>query len=244
MGTVFSVEVEGDRASDALDRVFAWFHRVDEVFSPYRDSSAVTRLGRGACELGDCPPDVAAVLQACENIRLRTNGAFDARSDPRWPLDPSAYVKGWSAEVASGLLTGAGFERHCINAGGDVRVRSAIGRPPWRVGIAHPFLAGEIAAAVDLRNGAVATSGTYERGAHVWDPRSGRAALDLASVTVVGPDLGLADAYATAALAMGPGAPAWLDELEDHEALVVTADGDPWWTDGFAAIAIGLPLAR
>src|SRR5258708_6457494 len=112
--------------------------------------------------------------------------------------------QGWAVEVASEMLVRAGVADHCVNAGGDARTR---GRPeagrPWCCGIAHPLVHDALCAVIELGEGAVATSGIAERGAHVVDPHTGRAALDLASVTVVGGDLSVADAYATAALAMG-----------------------------------------
>ena len=80
---------------------------------------------------------------------------------------------------------------------------------------------------------AVATSGIAERGLHVVNPRTSRPADALASVTVVGPDLTFADAYATAALAMGLDAPEWLSTLPEHEAYVIDAGGHVWWTGGF-----------
>ncbi len=58
-------------------------------------------------------------------------------------------------------------------------------------------------AALSLGDGAVATSGTYERGAHVLNPFTGRPATELVSVTVVGPELTTADAYATGGLGHG-----------------------------------------
>ena len=98
-------------------------------------------------------------------------------------------VKGWAVERASGLLLAAGFADHAVNAGGDIRLRGSPspGRP-WRVGIAHPHVRDGLAVVAELGDGAVATSGTAERGAHVIDPHTGRAALELASVTVVGAD--------------------------------------------------------
>lgn len=72
---------------------------------------------------------------------------------------------------------------------------------------------------------AVATSGLYERGDHVIDPKSGRPATGLASATVVGPDLALADAYATAVIALGPGAGLqWLATRIGYEAMAITDD--------------------
>ncbi|MEY2568559.1 MAG: FAD:protein transferase [Actinomycetota bacterium] len=242
MGTVISVAVRGTCPDDALDEVFAWFRWVDEVFSPYRADSAISRLGRGDLALIECPVEVADVLATCEDVRRASDGFFDVTADPRWPLDPCGYVKGWSAEVASRRLAAMGAPHHAISAGGDVRVRTPVGAPPWSVGVAHPFLGGELTASVTVGDGAVATSGTYERGCHVVDPHTGAAALDLAAVTIVGPDLGLADAFATAALAMGPClAPAWIESLANYEGFIVDAGGGAWWSPGFAANATGLP---
>jgi FAD:protein FMN transferase len=146
-------------------------------------------------------------------------------------LDPSGYVKGWSVQVASDRLVAAGSTNRCINAGGDVYVR---GR--WRIGIQHPWERMKVAWVVDAVDTAVATSGIYERGTHVVNPFTGNGATELVSVTVVGPDLGLADAYATAAAAMGRKALEWLASLDGYESAVITADGE-------AFTSPGLPLA-
>jgi thiamine biosynthesis lipoprotein len=90
---------------------------------------------------------------------------------------------------------------------------------------------------LSVAEGAVATSGTYERGQHVLNPFTGQPATELVSVTVVGPELTVADAYATAALAMGAQAPAWLDGLDGYEALVIGPDGRGWSSRGWAALA-------
>jgi thiamine biosynthesis lipoprotein len=243
MGTMISVVVRGHCPAGALDDAFAWFRWVDEVFSPYRAHSPISRLGRGDGVADDHPREVGEVLARCEELRVETDGYFDVRADPRWPLDPSGFVKGWSAEMASRRLSALGAGHHAINAGGDIRVSSPTGGQPWSVGVAHPLLAGELTVAVSLADGAVATSGTYERGYHVVDPHTGGAALELTAVTVIGPDLGVADAYATAALAMGPDrAPKWLCAATDYDALVVDTSGEAWWSPGFARRATGLPV--
>jgi thiamine biosynthesis lipoprotein len=88
---------------------------------------------------------------------------------------------------------------------------------------------------VEARDSAVATSGTAERGAHIIDPHTGRPAAGLASLTVTGPSLALADAYATAAVAMGPDrASGWTESLEGYEAFAITDAGETWQTSGFA----------
>ena len=189
------VRVEGE--IDA-GRVFGWLRWVDATFSTYRADSEISRLGRG--ELDDPHPLVREVLARCEALRRETDGYFDARAGGR--LDPSGYVKGWAVERAAAFGRG----RFLIDAGGDVVLRGA-----WRVGIRHPHERGRLAAAITLADCAVATSGAYERGPHVVDPHTGRPASGLASVTVVGRDLGTADAYATAAFAAGD--PRWVARL-------------------------------
>jgi thiamine biosynthesis lipoprotein len=189
------VRVDGD--VDAA-RVFAWLRWVDATFSTYRADSEISRLGRG--ERLDPHPLVCDVLERCEELRAETGGYFDARAGGR--LDPSGYVKGWAVQRAAAFGRG----RFLIDAGGDVLLRGA-----WRVGIRHPYERGRLAAALTLSDCAVATSGAYERGPHVLNPFTGRPATGLASVTVIGRDLGTADAYATAAFAAGD--PAWTAEL-------------------------------
>src|SRR5207237_1247990 len=104
---------------------------------------------------------------------------------------------------------------------------------PWRIGIQHPLDPAALAGVVALGNGAVATSGTYERGEHIVDPRTGRAPEGVLSVTVTGPDLGTADAYATAAFAMGADGPAWTATLDGYEAMTILADETVLATRGF-----------
>lgn len=126
-----------------------------------------------------------------------------------------------------------------VNAGGDIQCAGAraahpYGRAPWRIGIADPLHRGGLAVVVAARDCAVATSGVAERGAHILNPHTGRPAQGLASLTVVGPSLSLADAYATAAFAMGPAlARCWTESLDGYEAFAIASDGRTWQTPGF-----------
>lgn len=238
MGTAVTIDIADPLPSETLrslvEQTCAWLHEVDARFSTYKDDSEVCRLDRGEVRLDDCSPDLRTVMAACESLRERTGGYFDAYATGR--LDPSGYVKGWSVEVASARLAEAGSVNHCVNAGGDVRSR---GRPapgrPWRIGIRHPWQADKVCWVVAGTDLAVATSGTYERGPHVIDPKTGEPALALRSVTVTGPDLALADTYATAGLAMGRGGLGWLAGLaaSGYESAVVTEDGEAFRSDGF-----------
>jgi thiamine biosynthesis lipoprotein len=224
MGTAVSLEVADPVHPAVVDAVFAWLREVDERFSTFRDDSEVSRLDRGELTTAASSPDLRGVLATCAGLWRDTDGFFDAYATGR--LDPSGYVKGWAVQVAADRLVAAGAVNHCLNAGGDVRVHGSP-RPgePWRIGVRHPWDPRAVCFVLGGTDLAVATSGTYERGAHVVNPRSGRPATGLRSVTVAGPDLGRADAYATAALAMGEAALAWLAGLCGYESAAITDDG-------------------
>jgi thiamine biosynthesis lipoprotein len=231
-GTAIGVEVVDDVDATTVDGLYRWFGRVDDLFSTWRGDSEISRIGRGVLESRNASPEVATVLALCDEVRELSAGAFDitfgarAAVEPRpglGPLDPSGLVKGWAVQRAANMLVNAGAHCFCINAGGDVAVR---GRPSsgdaWRIGIQHPWERGKLAAVVRLVDGAVATSGCYERGDHVVDPRTGRPPHGLASVTVVGSDLAIADAYATAAMALGSDGIGWLAEQPGVEAMAIS----------------------
>jgi thiamine biosynthesis lipoprotein len=235
MGTAVSIDLADDRPAAVLEGwmadVCGWLHEVDERFSTYKEASEVNRFQRRELSLDELSADMRHVLAACADLWRATDGYFDAYACG--PLDPSGYVKGWSVEVASARLAAAGSARHYINAGGDIRARGG----PWQVGIRHPWEADKLSWVLAVTDGAVATSGTYERGAHVRNPRTGKAACGLRSVTVVGPDLALADAYATAGLAMGEAGLAWLAgrAAEGYQSAVVTDDGRAFTSSGLPA---------
>jgi thiamine biosynthesis lipoprotein len=219
-------------AAEAAEGVFAWLRRVDALFSTYRPDSEICRLDRGERALGDADPLVREVLDRCDALRVETGGYFDARAGGR--LDPSGFVKGWAVDRAASLLDGMGERRFLVSVGGDLVARGG----PWRVGVRHPRRRRRLAAALAVTDAAVATSGAYERGPHVLDPHTKRPARGARSVTVVGPDLGTADAYATAAFAMGAAGPAWTTALAGYEAMTVIGER-VLSTPGFARLCGG-----
>jgi len=217
------------RDGDVPDEVFDWLHRVDETFSTYKDGSEISRLRRGELDEADASDDVRWVLRRCRELRDETAGYFDIDAVG---LDPSGYVKGWAVERAAAILDRAGSSDYAINAGGDIRTR---GR--WRIGIQHPRESQAVAKVVEGDDLAIATSGAYERGEHVRDPHTGAAPAGILSVTVTGPDLATADAYATAAYAMGSRrAIDWTARLRGYEALTILADGRVLSTPGFPSV--------
>jgi thiamine biosynthesis lipoprotein len=242
MGTVFSFDVRGGEplaVQAALREAVAGLHRVNEVFSTYRDDSEVSRLARGELTVGDCAPEVAEVLELGAEAERLSDGWFSLRYEGR--LDPTGIVKGWAVERAARRVAESGATGVSVNGGGDVQLLGVPGpERPWRVGVSDPLRPGGLAAVVSTAGTtelAVATSGTAERGAHIIDPRTGRSAVtDLVAVTVVAPTVTWADCWATAAFAMGSREGlAWLESLPDVEALLITAGDEVRCTGGLAA---------
>ena len=147
--------------------------------------------------------DVRAVLERCEELREETDGYFDCEGGGS--LDPSGLVKGWAVDRG-------GRDPRATQARGTSRstraaTSSSAGSPsPATAGTSAsgtPQRADRVAAVVEANDLAIATSGAYARGDHVVDPHTGRPPSGLLSVTIIGPELATADAYATAAFAMG-----------------------------------------
>lgn len=229
MGMPIAIEVRGGDVD--VEPAFAWLRWVDETFSTFKDSSEISRLDRGAIALADCAPEVDEVLTRCAALREETGGYFSVRAGGR--LDPSGLVKGWAVGRAAELLARAGADRFAVDAGGDVVVRGRAGDDgPWRVGVRHPEQREKVAAVLGCEDVAIATSGAYERGEHVLDPHTGRPPCGLLSVTIVGPDIATADAYATAAFAMGEAAPSWVAGLRGYDAMLITSGHDVLTTPG------------
>jgi thiamine biosynthesis lipoprotein len=244
MGMAISIDVRDQVTSCVpLSAVVSWLHHVDDVFSTYKDDSAISAVGRGDIAPQDTDLEVREILELCDTVRLDTQGAYNAFAVPApngTNFDPSGLVKGWSIERATAMLESFGYENFCINAGGDIAVR---GRPTvgsaWRVGVRHPEQPEHLAFVLDVVGPlAVATSATYERGAHILDPRTGQPTTEVASATVVGPDLALADAYATALFVMGVEGLDWLADQPDYEGAIVNHDNATFSTTEFAKLCV------
>jgi FAD:protein FMN transferase len=235
MGMPVVVDVRDEHVGgETIDEVFAWLREVDSRFSTFKPDSEICRIGRGELPLADAHSDVRAVLARCEELGDETGGYFDVRAEGTRQLDPSGLVKGWSVDRAAAMLTRAGATSYAINAGGDIRLRGgALPEDVWRIGIQHPLERDRIAAVIETRDLAVATSGAYERGEHVIDPHTRLPPTGVLSVTITGPDLATADAYATSAFAMGSRAPQWTASLFDYEGMTILADGRVLLTQGF-----------
>ena len=214
---------DDDLARDAWRRVCASLRAADRIFSTYRSDSAVSRLDRGEITLADCPPEMGEVLALGEAARADSGGAFDVRR--AGGLDPSGVVKGWAVERAAAAVEALPDTDFCLSAGGDLICPTLHPHdPPWRIGVEDPHDPGGLVAVLPVHTGAVATSGTARRGAHVVDARTGLPPTGLAAVTVVGDSLTAVDIAATAAFALGAEGETWLT-ARGLRGLVVHAEG-------------------
>jgi len=250
MGTAVSFAVfgslteNGDRrrhsfAHRAISEACAVLHAADDVFSTWNPWSPMSLIRRGAARLDDFSDEVAsqlaAVLALSWEVRQATNGWFDP-----WAMtggvDPTGLVKGWAVERAACALERLGMEA-IVNGGGDIVTCGTPSRStPIRIGVRHPWRAGSLACVVAAGPSfrAVATSGCYERGAHLVDPHSKqRTHGAVASATVVGEDLGVADAFATAFAVGGEAALAASTIPSGYEAYLIGHEGGEFATSGF-----------
>lgn len=244
MGT--AVTLAGRDIGEAVADVF--YERIcdlEALLSRFRADSEVSRLANGDLELDQADVAVREVLNRCSVLRSRTKGNFEFEPRlrtgvPDAPvLDPDGFAKGWIIDEAALVLRIAGVREFFVNAGGDVVVERPDGAAPWRVGLQHPDVAGAVLGVFEIRSGAVATSGTYERGEHIRVA----AAASLSSATVVGPDLAEADALATATFASGSPTPSWWPDVGPaYGLLTIDAESQLRWHPPLDTVEVRLCL--
>ena len=240
-GTIVDVDTYSQFVSDAdltlaMKHVIDFCEKVDEDFSTYNDKSWVSRLRRGEIAIENCPDDVIEVWDLCAQAKWLSDGAFDP-----WAVtggfDPSGLVKGWAADKCADMLAAAGIEHVQVNAAGDLALRggwfdsAAEEIKPWSIGVVNPNNTLEVVKIYEITDGAIATSGTYERGAHIQDPQTGMIAIGAASATVVGPLGWLCDAMATAVMVGGADSAKWFGqpELTGYQVFGVNRHDDTAW---------------
>jgi len=235
-GTVVVIEATSSAldevaVSAAIDEVEQFLFSVDQDFSTYKEDSQVSRIRRGELKIEDASEYVQQVWALCEFSRELTLGSFDPWK-AEGGFDPSGLVKGWAAEVGAQMLVEAGIENVLINASGDIVLRG--GKPeggPWNIGIASPDDVKKYVKFFDVTDGSVATSGDYEKGAHIIDPHTGLIAIGARSATVIGPGGAICDALATALMVDGVDAQKWIGraELAEYSFWTINRhDGTAW----------------
>jgi thiamine biosynthesis lipoprotein len=219
MGTAVAIhgpDPQHPASMEAMDHL-RW---VESEFSTYLADSQISRINAGTLEVRDAHETVQDVLLRCEMFSDATQGAFNHRIGDR--IDPAGYVKGWAVDGAAEILHRRGIENFMIWAGGDIRTSGhPDGEEYWSIGIRNPWDETRAIDAVRLRDGAIATSGRYERGDHI----RGTGRDGLASVSVVGRRLAIADALATSVMAVGLDDAGWFSDFRDYRLIAVAEDG-------------------
>jgi len=171
------------------------------------------------------------ILSLCEKTKTETNGYFDISRNGK--LDPSGLVKGWAINNAAELLKNDGFQNFYVEVGGDIQVSGKNSRgKSWTVGIRNPFNLKEIIKVIEVTSEGVATSGTYERGQHVYNPKEEGEITKIVSLTVIGPNIYEADRFATAAFAMGEKGIRFIEHLPGFEGYMIDKNAVATFTTG------------
>ncbi len=205
-----------EKAYRAMGKAFDEVRRLDAAVSEWRDSSDVTRLNRHAGLWVPIGPDLMAILVKAREISERTDGAFDVTfasrakgvtyrdvqllpelglarlAKKKTRIGVSSIAKGYIVDRMAFILRKSGFRNFLINAG-DIYAAGA-----WKV-----FLKGSDRS-FTLHNEAISTSGLYERGDHIVDPRTRRTPRFYESATVIAPTSMMASPLATALFVTPP----------------------------------------
>ena len=230
-----TVEVIDAYASEAaINEVFSYFEYIDKKFSTYKDTSEITQINNGKIKEADYSEDMESVFVLSDETKIKTSGYFDIAA-PNEKYDPSGLVKGWAIYNASKLLEEHGFNNFYIDAGGDIQVhgKNSEGQS-WRIGIRNPFNPKEIVKALCIQDKGVATSGTYIRGQHIYNPyKVNKPITEIVSLTVIGPNIYEADRFATAAFAMSEKGIMFIENLDGFEGCMIDRNGVAIMTSGF-----------
>jgi len=239
MGMPITVEIVDCLSARLLSSVFAYFEAIDRRFSVFRPDSEIMAFNRRRLARTEISANLREVLALADQTRRRTHGYFNI-CRPDGLIDPSGIVKGWAIGNASRLIDATGAKNYVIDAGGDIQSRGkAADGTDWKIGIRHPFNDREIIKVVHPLGHGVATSGTYARGGHIYNPhRPDQPIVDIVSLTVIGADVLQADLYATAAFAMGSEGIWFIEEMPQLEGYAIDMNGVATQTTGFTTFVV------
>ena len=234
MGTVVTFQVVGAPDSAGVARAVDWFRTIEACCTRFDEASELRQLCARVGDPVAVSEMLFQALEFSVMVAEESGGAFDPTAGPamiagssfrdvsldaerrtvtlRRPLmlDLGGVAKGLAVDAAARELQP--FGDFAIDAGGDLYLGgSNASGTPWTVGIRHPRDTERVIESVIISNAAVCTSGDYEAlgiqsdgSHHIIDPRTGRSANELASVTVIASSAMVADALGTAAFVLGP----------------------------------------
>ena len=218
MGTSVAITVNQGNAAPHINAALKRMREIEKLLTRFDEKSEVSRLNRG--ERFALSADTVNCLRLAEKAKELTSGAFDDYYSGKLNLD--GIGKGYAVEEARQVLFKRGIKSAMIDLGSSIAVLGG----PFKIGIKHPRKKGVIldvfaAGGID----AISTSGDYEQGHHIIDPRTKKPALLCQAVTVVTDDAGLADALSTGIFVLGPKKGLALAKKLNIRVLIVSADG-------------------
>ena len=217
-----------------IAKVFSYFREIDERFSTYKKTSEVEKINSGKLKKSAYSNEMKTIIALADKTTRETRGYFTTMIDGRF--DPSGIVKGYAIHEGAKILKQAGYEDFSVEIGGDIEVSGLNSQgKKWRAGIRNPFQTDEIVKVLHVTDRGVATSGTYLRGSHIYDPVRKRTATEIASITVIGPNICEADRFATAVFAMGEKGIEFIESLQGFDAYMITKNKRAIFTSGFDA---------
>ncbi len=234
MGTPVRVKIKGPDASRLAKLAIEEIRRLDQLFSKFNPQSEIYQLNLGK-EI-QLSPDTSRILKQAKRFSKLSRGAFDitlGRSNAK--IDLGAIAKGYAVESARSLLLKKGAQSGMIDMRSSI---SVFGPKSWKVGVQHPREKEKLIGIIELSDGqSLATSGDYERGKHIIDPRTGKPASGCQSVTLIGKDATEIDALSTAVFVLGPREGMGLIEsLSGIEGLIVDVNGRILLSSGFVLL--------
>ena len=231
MGMPVIINIPNPVSGEIMQKLFDYFRYVDNTFSTYKKTSEITKINAGALDKFHYSPDMNEILRLAEQTKNETNGYFNIQKEHS--IDPSGIVKGWAIHNAANILRKTGYTNFYVEAGGDIEVAGS-----WTIGIRNPFNTQEIVKKVKLYDHGIATSGTYERGNHIYNPKNNMPVTEIVSLTVIGPNVYEAERFATAAFAMGKQGILFIEQLDGFEGYMIDTHGIATETRGFHVYVI------
>jgi len=195
-------EKDQKETSDHIEEVFRYFNKINETFSPFKETSEIFKLNEKKISTSQLSSEVKHILKLAAETHKLSGGYFDIVY--KGHLDPSGIVKGWAINNGAEILKNHGYENYYVEIAGDIQTSGHHKEDNfWKIGIRNPLKTSEIVKVVNLKGQGIATSGTYMQGVHIYDPVNRKKANELLALTVIGPNVYEADRFATAAFAMG-----------------------------------------
>lgn len=223
--------------NEDINEVFSLFHYLDKTFSTFKKDSEISRINRGELKEAQFSEEMRKILSLCEKTKQETNGYFDIHINGK--LDPSGVVKGYAILQGATLLQKKGFKNIYVEIAGDIQVFGEDkNNKGWKIGIQNPFKTDEIIKVVLLKDKGIATSGNYQRGDHILNPIGKKMADEIASISVIGPNVYEADRFATAAFAMGEKGIEFINSLKGFEGYMIRKDKKAIFTEGFGKYTV------